>query len=190
MWRHALTIDHPLLAGELSPEAACVMNEEKFQDFYQRTARPLWSYLHRISGDPTLAEDLLQEAYCRLLKASLRETEFDSLKAYLYRIATNLVTDHWRKHKREMLGGDDLPDSPVPSGRDQAILKTDLNRSLEKLRPQDRALLWLAYVEGCDHREIARRLGLRYKSVRVLLFRAKTKIGDILTRKGITGSRT
>ena len=44
------------------------------------------------------------------------------------------------------------------------------------LAPRDRALLWLAHVEGYDHREIARVLGLQESSVRVILFRARKKL--------------
>ena len=46
-------------------------------------------------------------------------------------------------------------------------------------------LLWLAYVEGFDHREIALALRVNQKSVRVLLFRARKKLAGILTSQGI-----
>ena len=41
------------------------MDEETFRAFYERTARPLRSYLARLTGDPQLADDLLQETYYR-----------------------------------------------------------------------------------------------------------------------------
>ena len=46
-------------------------------------------------------------------------------------------------------------------------------------------MLWLAYVEGFSHNEVAEALSLSEKSVRVLLFRARKKLAGILTKKGI-----
>ena len=49
-----------------------------------------------------------------------------------------------------------------------------------QLTKRERALLWLAYVEGNSHAEIAVTLGLRRQSVKVLLFRAKRRLRDLL----------
>ena len=46
------------------------MTEEAFRAFYDLTARPLWNYLARISGDARLADDLLQETYYRFLRST------------------------------------------------------------------------------------------------------------------------
>ena len=51
-----------------------------------------------------------------------------------------------------------------------------MGAALDRLPPRDRALLWLAHVEGYDHREIAKVLGLQERSVRVILFRARKKL--------------
>jgi RNA polymerase sigma-70 factor, ECF subfamily len=58
-------------------------------------------------------------------------------------------------------------------------------RFFRRLKSQEQLLLWLAYVEGFDHREIAAALGLREKSVRVLLFRARKKLGRTLESAGL-----
>ena len=64
--------------------------------------------------------------------------------------------------------------------RENAPLRMDLETALGQLKTRDRALLWLAYVEGYEHREIAKILDLAEKSVRVLLFRAKKKMAGSL----------
>jgi len=58
-------------------------------------------------------------------------------------------------------------------------------REFAALAPRERALLWLAYVEGENHQEIADALGLARGSVKVLLFRARAKLKRLLTTAGV-----
>ena len=71
-----------------------------------------------------------------------------------------------------------------PEGR--WAMRRELAKGLEALEPRQRALLWLAYAEGFEHREIAEMLGLRQNSVRVLLFRARKKLAETLGRLGFS----
>jgi DNA-binding NarL/FixJ family response regulator len=56
----------------------------------------------------------------------------------------------------------------------------------QKLKPRERALLWLAYVEGYAHNEIAGTLDLNEKSIKVLLFRARRNLERILRQNGLS----
>ena len=67
------------------------MDEESFRIFYERSAPRLFAYLLRVSGERSVAEDLLQEAYCRFLSSKFPETDEASQRSYLFRIATNLM---------------------------------------------------------------------------------------------------
>lgn len=168
------------------------MDEATFETLYDETARPLWSYVYRASGNATLADDILQETYYRFLRAPRVKPRVKmdkaQTKSYLYRIAGNLLRDHWRGKKREWQfaenanenAGDDAAVSP---GSLESPVSMDLERHFQELKPQERALLWLAYVEGNEHREIARILGLNEKSIRVLLFRARRKLSGLLQQK-------
>jgi RNA polymerase sigma-70 factor, ECF subfamily len=159
------------------------MDEAAFHALYSDTAPRLWGYVRRASSDPALADDIMQETFLRFLRADLRPMDKFQMKAYLYRTASTLLMDHWRRLKRErtwslanLFGGEARQDAEQ-GGDAMAIFR--------KLKPQEQSLLWLAYVEGFDHREIAVALQLNEKSVRVLLFRARKKLARILGRQGI-----
>jgi RNA polymerase sigma-70 factor (ECF subfamily) len=157
------------------------MDEAAFRVFYSETAPTLWSYIRRASGDAALADDILQDAFYRFLRADLPVLEKPQMKAYLYRTASSLLADHWRKLKRERRWAlETFFGEKVIENRE---LDGDTRRAFEHLKPQDQMLLWLAYVEGFDHREIASGLQLAEKSVRVLLFRARKKLAGILTNQ-------
>ena len=64
----------------------------------------------------------------------------------------------------------------------------DVARSFGQLAPRERAMLWLAYVEGSGHEEIAQSLGVRTGSMKVLLFRARRKLRDLLSKERGQGS--
>jgi RNA polymerase sigma-70 factor, ECF subfamily len=69
------------------------MDEETFRGFYDRTARSVWAYLSRLTGDRQLADDLLQETYYRFLRTDRAFASDAHRRNYLFRIATNLVRD-------------------------------------------------------------------------------------------------
>ncbi len=162
---------------------AAGMDEARFRLLYQRTARPLRAYLRRSCGDATLADDLLQEAYYRLLRSGFDRDDELECRKYLFRIATNLVHDHFRGRRPEL---DELPELPVASGQhDEVQLRRDVGGVFTEMTPRDRQLLWLAYVEGASHREIAEALGLREASMRSMLFRARQRMAELLRDRGL-----
>jgi RNA polymerase sigma-70 factor (ECF subfamily) len=157
------------------------MDEESFRIVYERTARPLWAYLARTSGNPVLADDLLQECYCRFLSLANPPQGDAHRRNYLFRIATNLLRDHWRAERRH--GETALENTDLPSQDHEMAnvpLRSDLGQALAKLKPRERQLLWLAYAEGASHKEIAKTSGMKEASIRPLLFRARKKLLALL----------
>jgi RNA polymerase sigma-70 factor (ECF subfamily) len=168
-------------AGEAVP---LEFDEEMFGAFYERTSRPLWAYLSRMTGDPHQADDLLQEAYYRFLRARGTYESEAHRRNSLFRIATNLMRDGHRRARHMPTSQIDTEEVPAPrTGQDaarQSDDRRDLNRAMASLKPRERELLWLAYAQGSSHREIAATLGLRTASIKLLLFRARRRLADIL----------
>lgn len=161
------------------------VSREAFRIFYDRTSRPLWGYLLRVSGRRDVADDLLQESYCRFLAAELPEMDAAESRSYLYKIATNLLHDRWRRRE--------VPDAfaaIAQSRGEDPESRTDVRRALDRLKPRERQLLWLAHVEGFDHKEIARLMGLKVGSIRVLLFRARRELAGILSQRSQMGGKS
>jgi RNA polymerase sigma-70 factor (ECF subfamily) len=187
-----LTDVERLQAQAADADVAFEMDEEAFRAFYDRTARLLWAYLSRISGNAATADDLLQETYYRFLRARVPHESDAHRRHYLFRIATNLVHDSRRRRAA----------SPDPDGRECAELpapgdeaasaqqRTDLGRAMARLRPRERELLWLAYVHGSTHREIGDTLGLKTGSIKLLLFRARRRLANLLRGADGRGGRS
>ena len=160
-----------------------MIDESGFDALYRQTAAPLRAYVARVLGSATRADDIVQEAYLRLLRTPPAIDDPGQLRAYLFRTASNLIHDHWRQQQRERKLFERHSTEPETVNPDTA-LRLDMTKLFEQLRPQQRQLMWLAYVEGADHREIAAALGLRERSVRVLLHRARRKLVALLGQRG------
>jgi RNA polymerase sigma-70 factor (ECF subfamily) len=175
-----------LRADVREQDAAFHMDEDTFRVFYERTARGLSAYLTRLTGDRQVAADLLQDAYYRFLRAT---TSFESdahQRNYLYRIATNLVRDQRRRPfvDHVSIDGEDGPVLAVEAGTAERVeRRRDLSRAMAGLRPRDRELLWLAYAQGSSHQEIAAALGLKTGSIKLLLFRARRRLAELIRAK-------
>lgn len=138
-----------------------------------RWHRELLRYVHRLTGDPDLSEDLAQEALMRLLRAD-PDKPMQNARAWLYRVATNLVRDHARR--AEMMRRRQVPlDTDAPQTPEQALERneavTQVRAVLERLSPRDREVLMLR-ESGFKHREIAEIVHVKAESVSVVIGRA------------------
>ena len=183
---HPLMMSASMMAVSRERGAASTMGEDEFRAFYERTARPLWSYLSRITGSREQADDILQEAYFRMFRAETNYESESHRRNSLFRIATNLVRDAARHSRRyPSVAIEDETTHEIPSAAThpdlEVMTRTDLARAMKKLEPVQRQLLWLAYAQGASHVEIAGILGMRPISIRTLLLRARRKLAAIMT---------
>jgi RNA polymerase sigma-70 factor (ECF subfamily) len=97
--------------------------------------------------------------------------------SYLFRIATNLMRDRWRQVKENS-----VPENAAEAASPAPPMerKLAMRQAFERLKPRERQLLWLAYVEGSNHKEIAECTGLRAGSIRLLLFRARRRLAELI----------
>ena len=130
----------------------------------------------------------MQDAFLRLLRAPVGRLDADAQRAYLFRIAGNLAVDAFRSHRRQTEAHGAIerehPEATPPVERD-----LDTARSFGALEPRERAMLWMAYVEGSAHEEIGRSLEVKTASVKVLLFRARKKLVSFLAQGASGGGR-
>jgi RNA polymerase sigma-70 factor, ECF subfamily len=159
-----------------------VLSKHAFAEFYQRHARAVWLYVYRVTNAAADADDIVQEAFLRLFQADAPVSDDEGLRRYVFRIAGNLIADRWRRRARDERHAVVPAHSSEPAARD-----LDVVRIFSELKPRERALLWLAYVEGDTHEDIAHSLRVGRGSVKVLLSRARARLRDLLRARGIVG---
>ena len=77
------------------------LDEAAFAGFHDRCATGLRAYVHRVIGNAADADDIVQEAFLRILRANLPSDDEEQWRRYVYRIASNLIVDRWRRGKFE-----------------------------------------------------------------------------------------
>lgn len=146
--------------GDMSP----------LEELYNRYKRRIMTYAYYFIGNRERAEDILQETFLRVFKYADRFDPGRSFSAWVYSIAANLCRDELRRKKRRQHAIADVPfdelvpfasdSSPSPrsraSGREFA---GRLREELRKLKPEQREVIVLHYLNGLKYREIARVLG-------------------------------
>ncbi len=150
------------------------MHDELLHQVYEAVGADLYAYIERVCANDADADDLFQESFARLLGSDFAGDNVADSRRYLFRIATNLMRDRFRWSRR--WGFTVLPELIGRAPESRYLDEIDAHRALATLKPRQRALLWLAYVEGMTHDEIAATVGVGSKSVRVLLSRARKEI--------------
>jgi RNA polymerase sigma-70 factor (ECF subfamily) len=154
-----------------------MISEEAFMALYQTAASDLRRYVCRVTGTVAEADDIVQEAFLRLVRHPPTGEELEDLRAYVFRIASNLVTD---RNRRERRASATLAAPPERYAAIEPEARLDIARTFRNLSLRDRQLMWLAYVEGESHRAIAKAIGVGERSVGVLLSRARGRLRNLL----------
>jgi RNA polymerase sigma-70 factor (ECF subfamily) len=151
------------------------MSNDEFRAFYEEHARWLWAYVAKLSGCQSTADDIVQEAFLRMMTANLPiNMSQEHRKHYLYKVATNLTRRAAARHHEDI--AELKIEAPAEHHDDILVVRQAMGR----MRRLESGILWLAYVEKLSHREIGQILGYRENSVRPLLHRAKGKLLRLL----------
>lgn len=154
--------------------------------------RPLWALAYRLTGDAAEADDVVQETFRRFVESPPGDLTRD-LEPWLRRVATNLSVDALRRRRRRGYVGTWLP-TPVPTAELLAAVASErlgpdaqhdaleslslaMLHALERLGPRERAVVILRDVLGCPAVEVAALLGIGEGNVRVILHRARKRLG-------------
>jgi RNA polymerase sigma-70 factor (ECF subfamily) len=157
---------------------------DAFESLYRRHAPRVYSLACRMAGSAADGEDLLQEIFLlayRKLESFKGEA---AIGTWLYRLAVNHCVDfvrsrHWKQARlTETLNDERAPEPPVlqPS----PILRLELDHAVDQLPPGCREVFVLHDVEGFDHKEISRMLGIAEGTSKSQVFKARMKLRALL----------
>lgn len=166
-------------------ERAAQFDQEALAEIYDRYADRLYQYIYHRVGNGPLAEDLTGEVFVRMLEAIERGSFARvSLRAWLYRVAHNIVIDHYRTQPDEepVLLDDGL--RAVSGGSwaptDAWLAQVSLRTALNQLPETQQQVIVLRFGEGMTAPEVAEILGKSEGAVRALQHRAVAALREIL----------
>ncbi len=152
-----------------------------FEDLVEQHSREIFSYLWRLTQNPQDAEDLLQDTFLRAYKAYHRLDHHQHLRAWLYKIATNVAHSfHSRDQQRNlntvfeenMHPGGDSTAEMVQVRLDLQAVKT----AVEALPDKQRAALIMHRFQALSYREISEALDIQEDAARANVYQAMKKL--------------
>ncbi|MCU1251792.1 MAG: polymerase sigma factor, sigma-70 family [Edaphobacter sp.] len=151
---------------------------DSFGELFSRYKQPMFGFFRRRLRDPAQAEELTQETFLALLRASSHYEPSATFRTYLYAIGFNILRAHRRKAAfRAMFHGIEDREAVTRNTMDSDVWLRDGVNRLERI---DREILLLREFEQLSYAEIAELLKLPLNTVRSRLFRARTALRDLL----------
>ena len=172
-------------------------DESAFNEVVSRYKSKVYSYIYRMTGSSDDAEDLTQEVFIRMYTSIDSFRSQSSLSTWLFRIASNLCIDRFRRSKTRtpaysldepILGNDsesghEIPDSTYEPQRllENTEMAEQIQLSLAQLPEKLRAAVILHDVEGLPYEEIAQIVGCPLGTVKSRLFNARMQLREKLS---------
>jgi RNA polymerase sigma-70 factor (ECF subfamily) len=175
--------------------------------FFDAWADRLYGLALRLLGDPAGAEDVVQEAFLKLMAGASRIEGRSSLSTWLYRVVYNASLDRLYEQKRVLPVPDEDDEAPVPVpsvlvdlrfspeelARDAELARA-LDQAIGVLPPLLRAAFLLRDVEGLDTAQAAEALGVTETNLKVRLHRARLllreRLSEFAAARGAHGKET
>jgi RNA polymerase sigma-70 factor (ECF subfamily) len=158
-----------------------------FDVLYERYRRPLYRYLFHAARNRTVADELFQDVWTRIIDARERFRKDAGFKRYAFRIAHNRLVDHWRLLDRRGEAPADAAPEPVADRREspdaraeRAEQRAELERALGELSREQREAFLLQQEAGLSLAEIAERSGVGRETVKSRLRYATGRLRSLL----------
>ncbi len=163
-------------------------DEEAFNRLYERYFPKVYGFVVRRVSHHEVAEDLVSDVF---MKAFAHRRNFvwkTSFAAWIFRIATNRLTDHYRTRKTTEELDDEHTDHPSgalgPEGNaEQKLLGEELERVIERLNERERMIVTMKFYAECTNEEIAKALNVTPNNAGVILHRALAKCEKLASEK-------
>ena len=168
-------------------ERAKEYDEAALGELYDGHAPRIYAYIYRRVSDATVAEDLTADVFVRVLQAVQSERFWKtSFQAWLYRIAHNLVVDHYRRGAKvneteldeRLVAAAEGPDAAV----EDQLSRQQLGGALQRLTPDQQQVLALRFGEGLTAREVAEVVDKTVGAVEALQHRALAAMRRVLEK--------
>lgn len=155
------------------------MNDDqaRFEQMVRNLGRPAMKFANALVHDMDLAEEIVQEAFARAWASPNTPAPEVEFRRYLYRIVVNLAHDHYRRQSRR--ASLQAPASAVLNPVEMVEKRAGddaMRAALQVLGLRERQAIYLRYFEDLSFTEIARMMGARQGTVRVMVFRALGKL--------------
>lgn len=173
--------DHTTLTDEELAGAIKDSDLDAFRVLYYRYYDRLCHFVWARTSRAELAEDVVQEIFTRLWQNRNRYTIHKSLKAYLYRMANNLIIDLHRKKKHESDYRSETDSKQTLARNDHLDLSIDVESAVDKLPEKLRTVFILSRFEDLKYTEIARVCRISIKAVESRIGRALRILRDDLS---------
>jgi len=157
---------------------------EAFETIYRQHASRLYTLACRMAGSPEDGEDLLQEIFLQAYRKLGSFKGDATLGTWLYRLALNHCLDYVRSRRAKMNRLTSAIEGEIAcepaARRETPIARLDLERAVERLPEGCREAFVLHDVEGFDHKEVGRLLGIAEGTSKSQVFKARMKLRALL----------
>lgn len=167
--------------------AAMQYDEAALSELYDRYEAKIYAYIYRRTGDEALAEDFTAQVFLRMLE-SIRDQKawHSSFSGWLYRIAHNLVIDHYRRKGRQGTVNIDeaAPTASEEHDPEDTIAKTldaeRLRAAIHRLTDEQAEVVSLRFLEGYSISEVATMMNRTEGAIKALQYRAVATLRNLL----------
>jgi len=160
---------------------------EAFEALYRQHAPRLYTLACRMAGSPEDGEDLLQEIFLQAYRKLGGFKGDSAVGTWLYRLALNHCLDYVRSRQAKMTKLTETLDADSSfeptARRETPIARLDLGRAVERLPEGCREAFVLHDVEGFDHKEVGKLLGIAEGTSKSQVFKARMKLRSFLRGK-------